>query len=212
MESSRSRDQTCVPCIGRQILIHCATREVLQIFKVFVLSISWAIPQSFYSITVATVTFGKIKPISTLLQLLLAFWAWTCLTLDLWCLWSSTWYPCMRRAGRSASYRVNFELVQDWTQWVNACSSAPSSWQFRGASTWSSDSDSKTKPLPPTALTCPKMHPYFGSPFSPIAFFPAFTHDSLKWHSLVNYLHERWVSDCFLVGTQAKTVSLRPNK
>ena len=29
MESSQTRDQTCVPCIGRQILIHCTTREVL---------------------------------------------------------------------------------------------------------------------------------------------------------------------------------------
>ena len=114
-----------------QILIHCATREVQQIFKVFVLSISWAIPQSFYSIRVATVPFGQIKPISTLLQLHLAFWAWTCLALDLWCLWSPNWYPCMGRAGRSAPYRVNLESVQDWTQWVNACSSAPSSWQFR---------------------------------------------------------------------------------
>ena len=26
---SQTRDQTCVPCIGRQILIHCTTREVL---------------------------------------------------------------------------------------------------------------------------------------------------------------------------------------
>ena len=26
--SSRTRDRTCVPCIGRWILIHCATREV----------------------------------------------------------------------------------------------------------------------------------------------------------------------------------------
>ena len=83
---------------------------------------------------VATVTFGKMKTISILLQLDLTFWAWACLTLDLWCLWSYSWYPCMRRAGRSSSYRVNLESVQDWTQWVNACSSAPSSWQFRGAS------------------------------------------------------------------------------
>ena len=28
--SSRTRDQTCVPCIGSQILIHCTTREVRQ--------------------------------------------------------------------------------------------------------------------------------------------------------------------------------------
>ena len=27
--SSQTRDRTCVPCIGRQILIHCTTREVL---------------------------------------------------------------------------------------------------------------------------------------------------------------------------------------
>ena len=26
--SSQTRDGTCVPCIGRRILIHCATREV----------------------------------------------------------------------------------------------------------------------------------------------------------------------------------------
>ena len=129
---------------------------------------------------VATVTFGKMKTISILLQLDLTFWAWACLTLDLWCLWSYSWYPCMRRAGRSSSYRVNLESVQDWTQWVNACSSAPSSWQFRGASTWSSESDSKTKLPPPTAMTCPKMHPYFVSPFSRISFFPVFTHDSLR--------------------------------
>ena len=33
-ESSLTGDQTCVPCIGGQILIHCATREVLvTIFK-----------------------------------------------------------------------------------------------------------------------------------------------------------------------------------
>ena len=28
MESSWTRDQTCVPCIGRLILLHCATRKV----------------------------------------------------------------------------------------------------------------------------------------------------------------------------------------
>ena len=28
--SSRTRDQTCVPCIGRRILNHCGTREALQ--------------------------------------------------------------------------------------------------------------------------------------------------------------------------------------
>ena len=30
MKSSRTRDQTRVPCIGKQILIHCTTREVLE--------------------------------------------------------------------------------------------------------------------------------------------------------------------------------------
>ena len=35
--SSWTRDQTCVPCIGRQILIHWATREVLKYFIMFVL-------------------------------------------------------------------------------------------------------------------------------------------------------------------------------
>ena len=29
MEASQTRDQTCVPCIGRQILIHCTIGEVL---------------------------------------------------------------------------------------------------------------------------------------------------------------------------------------
>ena len=29
VESSQTRDQTCVCCTDRQILIHCATREVL---------------------------------------------------------------------------------------------------------------------------------------------------------------------------------------
>ena len=29
MGSSQARDQTCVPCIGRQTLNHCATREAL---------------------------------------------------------------------------------------------------------------------------------------------------------------------------------------
>ena len=33
MESSQTRDRTHIPCIGRQILIHCATREVLMDFE-----------------------------------------------------------------------------------------------------------------------------------------------------------------------------------
>ena len=32
VESSWTRDQTCVPCIGRRIPIHCTTGEVLMIF------------------------------------------------------------------------------------------------------------------------------------------------------------------------------------
>ena len=31
--SSRTRAQTCVPCIGRRTLNHCATREALGCFK-----------------------------------------------------------------------------------------------------------------------------------------------------------------------------------
>ena len=31
VESSWTRDQTCVPCVGRQILIHSATKEVLRV-------------------------------------------------------------------------------------------------------------------------------------------------------------------------------------
>ena len=34
VESSQTRDQVCVPCIGRRILIHCATTEV-PIFLIF---------------------------------------------------------------------------------------------------------------------------------------------------------------------------------
>ena len=36
VESSRTRDQTCVPCIGRQIFIHQATREVPIYLRSFV--------------------------------------------------------------------------------------------------------------------------------------------------------------------------------
>ena len=31
VESSRTRDQTCVPCTGGRILIHCITKEILKI-------------------------------------------------------------------------------------------------------------------------------------------------------------------------------------
>ena len=31
--TSWTRDQTCVPCIGRQIVIHCTAREVYMDFK-----------------------------------------------------------------------------------------------------------------------------------------------------------------------------------
>ena len=35
--SSRTRAQTCVPCTGRQILNHCATREVLKLILIEVI-------------------------------------------------------------------------------------------------------------------------------------------------------------------------------
>ena len=35
VESSWARDQTHVSCTGRQILIHCATREVLSLYQSF---------------------------------------------------------------------------------------------------------------------------------------------------------------------------------
>ena len=35
VESSRTRDRTHVPCIGRQILIHGTTREALEILCIF---------------------------------------------------------------------------------------------------------------------------------------------------------------------------------
>ena len=35
--SSRARDRTRVPCIGRRILNHCATREVLQVILIQIL-------------------------------------------------------------------------------------------------------------------------------------------------------------------------------
>ena len=44
LESSWNRDQTSVPCIRRQILIHCSTREVLQqrIFKALLSSVQFS--------------------------------------------------------------------------------------------------------------------------------------------------------------------------
>ena len=36
MKSSRTRDQTCVPCIGKQILSHCSTREVPKLLNSYV--------------------------------------------------------------------------------------------------------------------------------------------------------------------------------
>ena len=33
VESSRTRDRTCVPCISRRILTHSTTREVLHLLK-----------------------------------------------------------------------------------------------------------------------------------------------------------------------------------
>ena len=32
VESSWTRDQTCVPCIGRQFPIHCTTREIPEVY------------------------------------------------------------------------------------------------------------------------------------------------------------------------------------
>ena len=40
VESSRARDQSHVPCIGRQILIHCAIREVLDILLMYIFNIA----------------------------------------------------------------------------------------------------------------------------------------------------------------------------
>ena len=39
VESSWTRDRTCVPCIGRQILIHCTTREVWTAALIWVFSL-----------------------------------------------------------------------------------------------------------------------------------------------------------------------------
>ena len=36
VKSSRARGQTCIPCIGRQILSHCATREVPKLLNRYV--------------------------------------------------------------------------------------------------------------------------------------------------------------------------------
>ena len=41
--SSQTRDQTRVPCIGRQILIHCTTRKVQIILKCIEIQL-WARP------------------------------------------------------------------------------------------------------------------------------------------------------------------------
>ena len=40
--SSRTRDRTRVPCIGRQILNHCATREVRVLFLECIESSFWS--------------------------------------------------------------------------------------------------------------------------------------------------------------------------
>ena len=39
VESSWTRDRTCVPCIGRRILIHCTTREVWTAALIWVFSL-----------------------------------------------------------------------------------------------------------------------------------------------------------------------------
>ena len=42
VESSRIRDQTCDPCTGKPIPIHCATREVLNLFLfIYFLAVPW---------------------------------------------------------------------------------------------------------------------------------------------------------------------------
>ena len=52
--SSRTRDGSCVPCIGRQVLIHCTTREVLWLLffkekKFFAFTLTFTIPGAPYS-------------------------------------------------------------------------------------------------------------------------------------------------------------------
>ena len=39
VESSQTRDQTCVPCVGRWVLVHWTTREVLFIVSLVYISL-----------------------------------------------------------------------------------------------------------------------------------------------------------------------------
>ena len=39
--ASQARARTCVPCVGRQILNHCAIREALEIFIMEVSDVLW---------------------------------------------------------------------------------------------------------------------------------------------------------------------------
>ena len=59
-ESSWTRDQTHAPCTGRQILIHCTTREDLEFFK------KYFIPLVCWICRYRTHTYGRLSIIRTL--------------------------------------------------------------------------------------------------------------------------------------------------
>ena len=64
VESSWTRDQTHVPCTGRQILIHCTNREVLGPYLLLVLNVSSLFHCHSYSKTSEYVTCfaSNLKP------------------------------------------------------------------------------------------------------------------------------------------------------
>ena len=68
VESSQTRNWTHVPCIGRQILIHCATREVLPInfyvhIKIKLRVLNWTAKKKKNSILPVSKLFNTTFPI-----------------------------------------------------------------------------------------------------------------------------------------------------
>ena len=56
VESSWTRDGTCVLCTGRQILIYCTTREVLSLFFILSFFSNWSIVDFQYCVNFCSVT------------------------------------------------------------------------------------------------------------------------------------------------------------
>ena len=68
VESSQTRDRTCVPCIGRWFLIYCTTREVVNnSLKMFLLPVLWENHPSIHSSLLLYCPTWKISPLITTL-------------------------------------------------------------------------------------------------------------------------------------------------